>query len=133
MIDMDEKFYLKLKDILPFYEKVRAAIITLESLDEEQKMYLAPINEMRNALDHLFKAVKSYEIDTIVAVLPEYYTKIKPKLTELKRNTAKKRIERNMGCDKYFSSYMDNIEQIMEINNMIDVHIEAKKNQTLIW
>jgi len=165
---MDEIFYAKLKDLLPFYEKVRAAIITLETFSEKQEMYIAPINEMRNALDHLFKAIKSsddlrtcenefqqikehmgraghdaldllsanlgiavnekldsFDVDTIVTVLPEYYTKIKPKITELRKNTAKSRIERNMGSDKYFSAYLGNIEQIMEINNMIDMRIPS--------
>ncbi len=46
----------KLEELFPLYDKVRQAVILLENFNEEQKMYIAPINQLRSALDHIFKA-----------------------------------------------------------------------------
>ncbi len=47
----------KLEELFPLYDKVRQAVILLENFNEERKMYIAPINQLRSALDHLFKAI----------------------------------------------------------------------------
>jgi len=55
---MEEILYNKLKnDLLPLYNKVKSAILLVEGFDEKQEMYIAPMNELRNALDHIFSAV----------------------------------------------------------------------------
>ena len=55
---MEEIFYNKLKnDLLPLYKNVKDAILLGEAFDEKREMYIAPINELRSALDHIFKAV----------------------------------------------------------------------------
>ena len=47
----------KLEELFSLYDKVRQSVILLENFNEEQKMYIAPINQLRSALDHIFKAV----------------------------------------------------------------------------
>lgn len=54
---MVETFYNKLNGLFPLYERVKSAILLLENFDEKQEMYIAPINQLRSALDHIFKAV----------------------------------------------------------------------------
>lgn len=47
----------KLEELFSLYDKVRQSVILLENFNEEQKMYIAPINQLRSALDHIFKAI----------------------------------------------------------------------------
>ena len=47
----------KLEELFSLYDKVRQAVLLLENFNEEQKMYIAPINQLRSALDHIFKAI----------------------------------------------------------------------------
>jgi len=54
---MEEGFCYKLKELYPLYEKVKFAILLVENFDEKQEMYVAPINQLRSALDHIFKSV----------------------------------------------------------------------------
>lgn len=49
----------KLKELYELYNQVRQAIILVENFDEERKMYIAPINQLRSALDHIFKAINN--------------------------------------------------------------------------
>ncbi len=51
--------YDSLAELYDLYDKVRQAIILVENFDQERKMYIAPINQLRSALDHIFKAVSS--------------------------------------------------------------------------
>ena len=51
----------KLEELFSLYDKVRQAVILLENFNEKQKMYIAPINQLRSALDHIFKAVNIYD------------------------------------------------------------------------
>lgn len=52
-------YYNSLEELYDLYDKVKAAVILVENFDKERKMYIAPINQLRSALDHIFKAVKS--------------------------------------------------------------------------
>lgn len=56
---MDNRLHCfnKLEELFSLYDKVRQAVILLENFNEEQKMYIAPINQLRSALDHIFKAI----------------------------------------------------------------------------
>lgn len=56
---MDNKLHCfnKLEELFSLYDKVRQSVILLENFNEEQKMYIAPINQLRSALDHIFKAI----------------------------------------------------------------------------
>jgi len=54
---MEDSFYNKLSELLPLYEKVKLAILLTENFDEKREMYVAPMNQLRSALDHIFKAV----------------------------------------------------------------------------
>ena len=56
---MDNRLHCfnKLEELFSLYDKVRRAVILLENFNEEQKMYIAPINQLRSALDHIFKAI----------------------------------------------------------------------------
>ena len=50
-------FYDKISQLYPLYEKVKLAILLAENFDEKQELYIAPINQLRSALDHIFKSV----------------------------------------------------------------------------
>jgi len=60
---MREIYYDKLKELYPCYEKVKSAILLVENFDEEQEMYVAPMNQLRSALDHIFKSVTATDIE----------------------------------------------------------------------
>ena len=51
----------KLEELFSLYDKVRQAVILLENFSDERKMYIAPINQLRSALDHIFKAINFNE------------------------------------------------------------------------
>ena len=51
----------KLEELYVLYDKVRLATILLENFNDEHKMYLAPVNQLRSALDHVFKAINCNE------------------------------------------------------------------------
>lgn len=53
--------YDGLAELYELYDKVRQAVILVENFDKERKMYIAPINQLRSALDHIFKAVACAE------------------------------------------------------------------------
>jgi hypothetical protein len=54
---MEKKLYDKLNELCFLYEKVKLSIILLENFDEKREMYIAPMNQLRSTLDHIFKAV----------------------------------------------------------------------------
>ena len=142
---MEENFYNKLKKLFPLYENVKKAIILAENFNENSEMYIAPINQLRSALDHIFKSVKIatesescdyelkeakehmeragydalellagnlgtsvikklelYDTDTLTHVFPDYFTQIKPKITEIRQNVAERRMERKIDSEKSF-------------------------------
>ena len=55
--DYKSNCYDSLEELYDLYDKVRYAVILVENFDKERKMYIAPINQLRSALDHMFKAV----------------------------------------------------------------------------
>lgn len=54
---MDNRLHCfnKLEELFSLYDKVRQSVILLENFNEEQKMYIAPINQLRSALDIYLK------------------------------------------------------------------------------
>lgn len=57
MSSTEIEFFNKIKELYELYEKVKLAIIYAENFDPAQELYLAPLNQLRSALDHIFKAV----------------------------------------------------------------------------
>lgn len=57
MNSTDVVCFEKIKGLYETYEKVKLTIIYAENFDPKQELYLAPINQLRSALDHLFKAI----------------------------------------------------------------------------
>jgi hypothetical protein len=57
MIISGDKFLTTIKGFSDLYFKVRYYIILAEKIDKEGKIYIGPLNELRNALDHIFKSV----------------------------------------------------------------------------
>lgn len=51
-----EKFTEHFKALYEEYKYVKKAIILAENLDPEKKILIAPLNQLRSALDHAFKA-----------------------------------------------------------------------------
>lgn len=49
------------------YKDVKDILILAENIDTNQSLYLGPINELRNALDHTMRAFLSYQTDTTKA------------------------------------------------------------------
>ncbi len=60
---MKNKLYCfdKLEELFSLYEKVRQAVVLSENFNKERKIHIAPINQMRSALDHIFKAINSVD------------------------------------------------------------------------
>ena len=54
-------FYDELVNLHDLYTKVRKTIIYVENFDPERKMYIAPMNELRSALDHIFRGIDKAE------------------------------------------------------------------------
>ena len=52
-----EGYYQKLESLYSLYEDVKYAILLAENLNKNRSMYIAPINELRSALDHIFQSV----------------------------------------------------------------------------
>jgi len=63
-------FYGKLYAIKALYEKIKSAVILSENFDPEREYYVAVANELRSALDHIFKAMVNDE-DKITYELKE--------------------------------------------------------------
>jgi len=165
---MEEGFYNKLKELYPLYERVKKAILLVENFDEKQEMYVAPINELRNALDHIFKAVniaskiescdtelkeakvhmeragydalellagslgtsvikklEPYNTEALTNVFSEYYTDIRPKITEIRESIANRRMERKTDSEKSFFDYFNEIAELVQINTAVDRRIPS--------
>jgi len=162
---MKEKFYDKLNALSTLYQNVRGAMFLLEQLDEKCEMYIAPINELRNALDHVFRAIKlnedvddelglvkehieragydaltllaamlgiriaknlePYDTDTFTNVFPDYFTIIKPKITEIQTHIAECRNKRGGNSERYFAVYFDEIKDLIDIDKKVDMRIPA--------
>ncbi|MDA3779696.1 MAG: hypothetical protein PF487_05650 [Bacteroidales bacterium] len=56
MKSFPEKFVEHFKALYEEYKYVKKAIILAENLDPEKKILIAPLNQLRSALDHAFKA-----------------------------------------------------------------------------
>lgn len=52
-------YFDNLNELFELYDNVRRAVILVENFDDERKMYIAPINQLRSALDHVFKAINT--------------------------------------------------------------------------
>jgi hypothetical protein len=51
-----EEFHRKTRELSELYFRIRELIILSENIDEKKEIYIAPLNELRSSLDHLFKA-----------------------------------------------------------------------------
>ena len=51
-------FFRKLSDVKLLYENVKYAVILSENFDPDREFYVATSNQMRSALDHIFKAME---------------------------------------------------------------------------
>jgi len=54
-------FHRKLSEVKQLYEKVKYAVILSENFDPDREFYVATSNQMRSALDHIFKAMDGNE------------------------------------------------------------------------
>ena len=166
---MEENFYNKLNELYPLYENVKSSILLLESFDEKREMYIAPINQLRSALDHIFKAIniakketascdyelkeakehmeragydalellagslgtniinklQAYDTETLTKIFPDYFTSIKPKITEIRQSVAQRRMERKIDSEKSFFAYFKEITELVEINTTVDRRIPS--------
>lgn len=166
--DYKSNCYDSLEELYDLYDKVRYAVILVENFDKERKMYIAPINQLRSALDHMFKAVhyaknqkqSAYEIKeakehldragydalellagnlgttiiekvsqydnkTLTSVFSDYFTKIKPKITDIQNTVAQLRSEKKIDSEKSFSAYFDQITELIDLDKRVDVMIPS--------
>ena len=56
-------YFDNLFELYSLYTKVRDAVILVENFDRNRDMYIAPINQLRSALDHVFKAISCAKDD----------------------------------------------------------------------
>lgn len=183
-IDYKSNCYDSLEKLYELYAKVRQAIILVENFDKERKMYIAPINQLRSALDHIFKAVNcaenpeqsTYELNeakehldragydalellaanlgttiiekvsqydnrALTVVFNDYFTEIKPKITDIRNIVANLRSEKKIDSEKSFSAYFDQITELIDIDKRVDVMIpsleefqqKGSKSERKIW
>lgn len=185
--DYKLSFYDSLESLYDLYDKVRQAIILVENFDKGRNMYIAPINQLRSALDHIFKAVScaedhersayelkeakehldragydalellaaylgiaivekvaQYDNETLTTIFPEYFTIIKPQITDIKNKVAVLRAKKDLNSEVSFSAYFDQITELIEMDKRVDVMIPSleefrqrtKKSQrmkSVIW
>ena len=167
-IDYKLYFYDSLVELYELYDKVRQAIILVENFDKERNMYIAPINQLRSALDHIFKAINSakdkedstyelkeakehldragydalellagnlgssiiekvskYDNKTLTSVFPDYFSEIKPQITEIKNTVAKLRSKKKKDLEKSFSEYFDQITELINFDKRVDIMIPS--------
>jgi len=167
---MEELFYKNLIGLFPLYERVKSAMLLLENFDEQREMYVAPINQLRSALDHIFNAaiakevencdyelkeakehliragydalelfagscgasvcskLNPYDTETLTNVFPEYFTEVKPKISEIQQIVAQLRMGRKIDSDDTFFSSLDLITDLITINTKVDKRIPALQN-----
>ena len=65
-MEVNDNFIKRLNELHDLYVESKRAIILLENYNREQKTFIAPLNEMRNALDHVMKMVLSKDDEKIV-------------------------------------------------------------------
>ena len=56
MPSIQETFFSKLEELSEDFETIKEAIIYAELIDKRKEIYIAPLNELRSALAHLFIA-----------------------------------------------------------------------------
>lgn len=68
-------FFSKIQSLLPEYKKVKDAIILAEKLDPQREVFVAPLNELRSAFDHVM--IGAYKPDCIEEQFDEAKTHIR--------------------------------------------------------
>lgn len=58
LLDKEKAYYDGLYNLCALYYDVKYAIIMTEEFDNENKLYIAPLNQLRCALDHVFNGLK---------------------------------------------------------------------------
>jgi len=61
-----EKIYNKLTELSEIYGYARRAISLTEHISEDGTLFFEPINQLRNALFHLFEAIDKNNSDKII-------------------------------------------------------------------
>jgi hypothetical protein len=56
-MDSSDKLIAHLNDLQVLYKEVKEAIILAENFDPEHDVYLSPLNELRNTLDHVMRSL----------------------------------------------------------------------------
>lgn len=179
--DYKSACYDSLEELYALYDKVRYAVILVENFDKERKMYIAPINQLRSALDHIFKAIScaknqeqstyelkeakehldragydalellaanlgtaivekvaQYDNKALTTVFPDYFTEIRPKITNIKTCVAILRSEKKIDSEKSFSAYFDQITELIDLDKKVDTmmpsleEFKQKENKTEI-
>ncbi|MDE7166832.1 MAG: hypothetical protein K2O17_07365 [Bacteroidaceae bacterium] len=171
--DYKLSFYDSLESLYDLYDKVRQAIILVENFDKGRNMYIAPINQLRSVLDHIFKAVShaedqersayelkeakehldragydalellaaylgiaivekvaQYDNETLTTIFPEYFTIIKPQITDIKNKVATLRSKKDLNSEISFSAYFDQITKLIEMDKRVDVMIPSLEEFT---
>lgn len=55
--DQNDKFIERINEIKELYIEVKEAIILAENFDPSSEVYLSPLNELRNTLDHILRSL----------------------------------------------------------------------------
>jgi len=69
--------------------------------------------------------IHPYDTETLTSVFPEYYTFIKPKISEIQLIVSQLRMGRKIDCDDTFFAYFNLIKELVEINSVIDKRIPS--------
>jgi hypothetical protein len=161
-------------DIIKIYTKIKQMIIIAENIDENNRLPLNSVNELRNAFDHLMrvlgkennidgfnsidielnlqqtiehiyragydacdiiainlyeqidKMLSPYSSDTIVKVMPNYYSEIKPNLEKLYKQIQNEKIKKGIDEDSFASTYFDGYDSLISKVQDVKLEIEHK-------
>ena len=181
MINPKTEFFDRLENLYQLYAHVRRPVIFAEEFDPAGEVYIAPINQQRYALDHIFRAVmnasdeeaydnelkevknhleragydamallasnignniiatmRKYNTHTIKDVFPEYYSHIRPEITDIQILVANLRAEKNPNPEKSFDDYARQAIHLIEIKKKIDQQVPsleeyARKHKKEKW
>lgn len=73
-LDFSEEEVEQLYKITELYQKVKELILFSEEFDPERRVFIQPINELRNAMDHLMR-VFAYKFGIKSSDMPDYAMK----------------------------------------------------------
>ena len=145
MMTQDSKeflFFSTLSETKKLYEKVKYAIILSENFDPEREFYVASSNQMRSALDHIFKAMDLDEENMMYEMkeVEEHLIRAGYDAYEILASNICLNISNKMSLysppiiSRVFPQYYCDIKPIIiEKIPTLEIHRKYKKRETILY